>query len=63
MKLYALYKGDDFIDIGTSKELAKIMGVKQETIWFYASELWKERSKCESWVLVDLGSNKEEEDE
>lgn len=60
MKLYALYKGDDFVDIGTSKELAKIIGVKMNTIWFYASEKWKERSKCESWVLVEI---KEDEDD
>lgn len=60
MKLYALYKGDDFIDIGTSKELAKKIGVSMNTIWFYASEKWKERSKCESWVLVDLDEEEEE---
>lgn len=61
MKLYALYKGDDFVDIGTSKELAKIMGVKMNTIWFYASNEWKKRSNNESWVLVEIKEDEEDE--
>jgi hypothetical protein len=63
MKLYALYKGDEFIDIGTSKELAKKLNVKIETIWFYMSEKWKERSNYESWVIVEVGDEDNEEEE
>lgn len=36
-KEYALYKGDKFIDIGTAKELSKLINVKPRTIQFYAT--------------------------
>lgn len=36
-KLFALYKGEEFIDIGTAKELAKKMNVKSETIRFLST--------------------------
>ena len=42
---YALYKGDKFINLGTLEELAKYLGVKKKTIQFYASNVWKNRSK------------------
>lgn len=59
-KIYALYKGDKFIDIGTSRELAKIMDIKIETFWFYMSKYWLDKSNYESWVIVEI---KEDEDE
>lgn len=34
---FALYRGDEFIDIGTAAELAEKMGVKPSTIAFYAT--------------------------
>lgn len=60
MKLYALYKGDDFIDIGTSKELCKTMGIKINSFWFYTSKQWLERSNYESWVIVEIKENEDE---
>lgn len=59
-KIYALYKGDKFIDIGTAKELSKLMDIKIETFWFYMSKHWLERSNYESWVIVEI---EEEQDE
>lgn len=35
--IYALYKGDDFIDMGTAEYLAKILNVKKKTIQYLAS--------------------------
>ena len=35
--LFALYRGDEFVDVGTKKELAERMGVRTETIGFLAS--------------------------
>lgn len=61
MKLYALYKGDDFIDIGTTKELAQKLNVKEETIRFYATSTWKNKTNCESWVVVSIEEDKEDE--
>ena len=35
--IYAIYKGDVFIDLGTKYELAEKMQVKPDTITFWAS--------------------------
>lgn len=35
--VFALYRGDEFVDLGTKKELAKRMGVSVSTITFLAS--------------------------
>lgn len=43
MKIYALYHGDKWITDGTRKELAKYLGVKEKTIYFYSSEVYKQR--------------------
>ena len=43
--IYALYKGDEFINLGTPEELAKFIGVKRRTIFFYASEVYKKRNE------------------
>ena len=34
---YALYKGDQFLTLGTAKELATYLGVTSNTIKFYMS--------------------------
>lgn len=34
---YAIYKGDTFIDLGPTSELAERIGVKKNTIIFWAS--------------------------
>lgn len=44
MKTYALYKGDEFLAIGTVEELAKMRGVKPQTILFMASKSHKKRT-------------------
>jgi hypothetical protein len=42
---YALYKGDQFIDLGTIIELSERLGIKTGTLWFYTSKAYKERCK------------------
>ena len=42
-KEYALYKGDEHIAYGTPKELAERLGVKPETIKFYATQSYLKR--------------------
>jgi hypothetical protein len=37
LKEYAVYKGEEFIYVGTAKECAERLGVKPETIYSYAS--------------------------
>ncbi|MBQ1793681.1 MAG: hypothetical protein II006_03405 [Peptostreptococcaceae bacterium] len=44
-KEYALYKGDQFIMIGTAKEIAKERNVCEKSIQFYATPTYKSRYK------------------
>lgn len=41
---FALYRGDEFIDVGTVKELAERRGVSEWTIRFLASASYHKRS-------------------
>lgn len=43
--VFALYRGDDFLCMGTAAELAKQRGVKPSTIAWMASPAWKRRCK------------------
>lgn len=36
-KIYALYRGDEFLEMGTAEFLAKFLGVQLRTIYFLAS--------------------------
>lgn len=60
VKEYALYKGDEFITIGTIDEIAERMGVKKKTIAHYKTPTYLrkiERRKSgggNSMVLIDL---------
>ncbi len=51
---YALYKSDEFIDIGTKDYLAKLINVKKETIEFYSTPTYLKRTKGNGWVVVKL---------
>lgn len=55
-KIYALYRGEKFLGIGTKKELAELLNVKVETISFYGTPAYKKRtndSKSRRVVLID----------
>ena len=39
--IYALYKGDKFITEGTKKQIAKCIGVKVNTISYYATKAYE----------------------
>jgi hypothetical protein len=43
--MYALYRGDEIITIGTKKELAKYLGVNERTIYFYSTPTHRKRNK------------------
>jgi hypothetical protein len=42
---YALYKGDQFIDLGTITELSERLNIKEQTLWFYTSKVYEKRSE------------------
>lgn len=55
-KIYALYRGEKFLAIGTKKELAELLNVKVETVSFYATPAYKKRineAKSRRLVCVD----------
>ena len=43
MTEYAVYKGDEFLDIGTVKELSKKFNVTRKTVQFWNSKANKRR--------------------
>lgn len=51
---YALYKGDEFIDLGGKARLAKRLGVKVETITFYMSQTWRRRTGDRSYIVIRI---------
>lgn len=40
---YAIYKGDTFLFIGTKKECAEYLNVKEKSITFYSSSTYRKR--------------------
>lgn len=59
MKVYAMYKGEECLGIGTLKELAEQLKVKIKTIKFYLTPTYKRRVKKgkNRRELVYLGKN------
>lgn len=51
-KIYAVYKGDEFIDLGTKTELAKKLGLKPATIDFYTAPIYKKRIKDKPDAMI-----------
>ena len=49
---YALYKGDEFIDLGTKKYLADLLNVNVTTINFYKSKTYRKRNKKGNCYIV-----------
>lgn len=41
--IYALYHGDEFIDLGSVSQIAQIAGVKEQTVRMYASAAYRKR--------------------
>ena len=58
-KIYALYKGDEFIDLGTKKYLAEKLGVDERSIGFYMTPAYQRRHDYKGWVVIRI----EEENE
>ncbi len=67
--IYAIYKGDKFIDLGTKNELALKMNVKPQTILFFATPTnWKRYEEAllerrDHIVAIKIGKIGDELDE
>lgn len=51
-KKYALYKGDELLDMGTLEYLSKKFNVKKESLLFYQSPAYKKRTSEKGRRLV-----------
>ena len=52
--IYAVYHGDEFVDLGTLDYLSKKFNVKKKSIAFYCSPAYKKRLKDYSnaiWII------------
>lgn len=45
MNIYTIYKGDEFLDLGTAKELAEKFNVKEKTIHYWSTPTQRKRVK------------------
>lgn len=52
-QIYAIYKGDEFLFVGTKSECAAYLGVSLDTIYFYSTPAhWKRREKSNNALLT-----------
>lgn len=62
---YALYKGDNFLDIGTIKELSKRYDISVKTLRWYSTPCYKNKIKnkknIKSYVVVRIEDEEDEE--
>lgn len=54
MKVYVVYKGEDILAIGTVEEIAKILGIKPESVIFYNSKTYKKRTSENARRLIEI---------
>lgn len=55
--IYAIYKGDEFLDLGTVEEMAKKFNVRKQTITFWASPANTKRVGKNGKVAVRIDDN------
>ena len=53
--MYALYHGDNFIDLGTKEYLANLLKVSKKTREFYMSPAHKKRTKYRGYIVIKIG--------
>ena len=47
---YAIYKGDEFLDLGTAQYLSEKFNIKTDTIYFMAAPSYKKRLKSRRYA-------------
>lgn len=53
--VYALYRGDTFIDVGTAFELAEKLNIRVKTLREYATPRHKNRNGDGGYIAVRIG--------
>lgn len=60
LNVYALYKGDTFLDLGTKKELSERRGLAMKTLNFWASSVNRRRIESRKYqnalILIKIGT-------
>ncbi len=51
--VYAIYRGDKFIDVGDANELAERQEITKNTLYFYRTKHYKEISTDENGETYD----------
>lgn len=54
MKIYAIYKGENFLFEGTAKECAEHFGIKEKTVWWLATPSNLKRDKKGRMIAIKL---------
>ena len=57
--LYAGYKGDEFVCMGTIQEVSRYMGITERNALIYSTPSYRERSKEKTILLVRLDDDEE----
>lgn len=52
--MYALYHGDNFIDMGTKEYLASLLRVSKRTIEFYMSPTYRKRTNYRGYIIIKV---------
>lgn len=53
-QVYALYRGDEFIDVGSAAELAERHGIKPETIRWMSTPSYHKRGSAEKLMAYKI---------
>lgn len=56
---YALYRGDEFLDLGTLEYLSKTFGFTRKTLHFYKSPTYKKRIRSTSTIVIKIDNGGE----
>lgn len=57
-KTYAMYKGDEFVDLGTIDELSERLNLTKDTLYWYTSEIARNR-KGNRKYLIEIPEDEE----
>lgn len=58
--IYAAYRGDEFVAVGTKRELARALGVKLGTVDYYVSPAWRKRASEKAIFVIKVEMEEKE---
>ncbi len=58
--VYAVYRGDEFVDLGTAEELRERTGMDARLIRWYCSPTWLRRSGGRGTVVIRIDDREDD---